>query len=225
VRSNVKVTLTVFFDSEVVVHHEFLPQGKTVTKEYCLEVMKRLREAIRGKKVRCLKSNRWILHADNAPVHTSVLIHQLLQKHETTVVPQPPYTPYLAPADFFIPQIKNVIERPTFESIDAMKENSLADLCSIPNEAFQKSFEGWKKRWERCIQSGGDYFESDKTESLLRQQKKFYLKRSEIYRMNLGCCCHKLDFRCRSIRLCILERSSSAGNVHSTKKQRRIVRA
>jgi hypothetical protein len=33
VRSNVKVMLTVFFDSEGVVHHEFLPQGKTVTKD------------------------------------------------------------------------------------------------------------------------------------------------------------------------------------------------
>jgi hypothetical protein len=31
-----------------------------------------------------------------------------------------------------------------------MKENSLAGLCSIPNEVFQKFFEGWKKLWERC---------------------------------------------------------------------------
>jgi hypothetical protein len=51
-----------------------------------------------------------------------------------------------------------------FESIDSIKENSLADLHSIPNEAFQKCFEGWKKCWERCIQSGGDYFEGEKAE-------------------------------------------------------------
>jgi transposase len=56
-----------------------------------------------------------MLHADNAPTHTSLLICQFLVKHETTVVPQPPYSPDLAPADFsFIPQIKNVIERPMF---------------------------------------------------------------------------------------------------------------
>ncbi|UYV74080.1 hypothetical protein LAZ67_11002046 [Cordylochernes scorpioides] len=34
VRSNVKVLLTVFFDCRGVVHHEFLPQGRTVNKEY-----------------------------------------------------------------------------------------------------------------------------------------------------------------------------------------------
>ncbi|UYV63886.1 hypothetical protein LAZ67_2005887 [Cordylochernes scorpioides] len=36
VRSNVKVFLTVFFDCRGVVHHEFLPQGRTVNKEYYL---------------------------------------------------------------------------------------------------------------------------------------------------------------------------------------------
>jgi len=47
VRSHVRVMLTVFFDSEGVVQYEFLPQGRTVNKEYYLEVMQRLREAVR----------------------------------------------------------------------------------------------------------------------------------------------------------------------------------
>ncbi|UYV62215.1 hypothetical protein LAZ67_1008243 [Cordylochernes scorpioides] len=50
VRSNVKVLLTVFFDCRGVVHHEFLPQGRTVNKEYCLQVMRNFREAIRQKR-------------------------------------------------------------------------------------------------------------------------------------------------------------------------------
>ncbi|UYV67987.1 hypothetical protein LAZ67_5002717, partial [Cordylochernes scorpioides] len=44
VRSNVKVLLTVFFDCRGVVHHEFLPQGRTVNKNYYLQVMRNLRE-------------------------------------------------------------------------------------------------------------------------------------------------------------------------------------
>ena len=39
VRLNVKVLLTVFFDCNDMVHHEFLPQGRTVNKEYYLEVI------------------------------------------------------------------------------------------------------------------------------------------------------------------------------------------
>ena len=40
VRSNVKVLLTVFFDCNGMVPHEFLPQGHTVNKNYYLEVMR-----------------------------------------------------------------------------------------------------------------------------------------------------------------------------------------
>ena len=47
VRSNVKVLLTVFFDYNGVVHHELLPQGRTVNKEYYLEVLRQLGEVIR----------------------------------------------------------------------------------------------------------------------------------------------------------------------------------
>lgn len=97
---NINVVLTVFFYSEGVVHHESPPQGKTVTKEYCLEVMKRLHEAVR-KRSDAWRSNRWMLHADNVPMHTSLLIHQFLAKHEPTVFPQPPYLLDLTPADLF----------------------------------------------------------------------------------------------------------------------------
>jgi hypothetical protein len=41
--------------------------------------------------------------------------------------------------------MKNVVERPTFWSIDSIEENSLAVLRCILNEEFQKFFEGWKR--------------------------------------------------------------------------------
>ena len=40
VRSNVKILLTVFFDCNGVVYHEFLPQGRTVNKKDYLKVMR-----------------------------------------------------------------------------------------------------------------------------------------------------------------------------------------
>ena len=43
VRSNVKVLLTVFFDCNSVVHHEFWAHDCMVNKQYYLEVMCRLR--------------------------------------------------------------------------------------------------------------------------------------------------------------------------------------
>jgi len=49
-RSNVKVMLTVFSDHEGVVHHEYAPPGQTITKDYYIEVLHRLRDALRRKR-------------------------------------------------------------------------------------------------------------------------------------------------------------------------------
>ena len=46
VRSNGKVLLTVFFDCNSVVHHEFMPQGRTFNKEYYLEVIRHKRTGL-----------------------------------------------------------------------------------------------------------------------------------------------------------------------------------
>jgi hypothetical protein len=115
VRSHVKVMLTVFFDSEGVVHYEFLPQGQTVNKEHYLEVMQRLREAVRKRRPDVWRENQWMLQHDNAPSHSSFLVCDFLAKHTTTVLPQPPYSPDLAPADFFsVSKAQINAERPPF---------------------------------------------------------------------------------------------------------------
>jgi transposase len=88
-----------------------------------------------------------------------VLIREFLTKHEATVVPQTPYSPDLAPADFILfPKFKSSLKGRRFQAVEEIEENSLQDLHAIPQNMFQD----WKKRWERCIKSGGEYFEGDK---------------------------------------------------------------
>jgi hypothetical protein len=45
-----KVMWSMCFDCEGIIHHEFLPRGQTVNREYHLRVMKSLREAVRRKR-------------------------------------------------------------------------------------------------------------------------------------------------------------------------------
>ncbi|UYV76613.1 hypothetical protein LAZ67_14001466 [Cordylochernes scorpioides] len=67
-----------------VVHHEFLPQVRTVNKEYYLQIMRNLREAIRQKRPDLWKNKNWLLHHDNAPAHTSLLVRDFLAKKQHT---------------------------------------------------------------------------------------------------------------------------------------------
>jgi len=78
------------------------------------------------------------------------------------MMPQPPYSPDMAPCDFFLfPKIKITLKGRRFTSIDDIKSASLKDLQAIPKIEFQKCFEDWKKRWHKCIISSGDYFEGN----------------------------------------------------------------
>ena len=42
--------MNVFFDHEGVVHHEYTPPGQTITKDYYIEVLLWLRDAVRRKR-------------------------------------------------------------------------------------------------------------------------------------------------------------------------------
>src|SRR5215469_3884082 len=154
-----------FFDWKGIVHHEFVLRGETVNKEFYLKVMKRLREAVRRKSPEAWTNKTWMLYHDNAPAHASLLIREFLAKQETIVVPQSPYSPDLAPADFFVfPKLKSTLKGRQFQTVEEIKENSLQDLRAIPQNTFQDAFQNWKKRWERCINSRGEYFEGDKSD-------------------------------------------------------------
>jgi len=160
-----KVMFVVFFDWQGVIHYEFIPRGQTVNKEFYVAVLKHLREAVRRKRPQLWTSQRWVLHHDNAPAHSSFLVHNFLAKNETTIVPQPPCSPDLAPSDFFLfPKLKSTLKGRRFDTFDEIKKNSTKALFAIPKEAFQKAFQSWQKRWERCVASEGNYFEGDKLE-------------------------------------------------------------
>jgi hypothetical protein len=78
--------------------------------------MKRLREAQRRKRPERWRNKTYILHYDNTPVCTSLLIREFLAKHETTVIPQLPYSPDLAPASFFLfPRLKSTLKGHRFQ--------------------------------------------------------------------------------------------------------------
>ena len=53
----------------------------------------------------------------------AVLIHEFLMEHETAVVPQPPYSPDLAPADFFLfSKLKSSVKDPSYFNLLLVSE-------------------------------------------------------------------------------------------------------
>jgi len=155
-----KVMLVVSFYWQGVIHYEFIPRGQTVNKEFYVAVLKHFREAVRRKRPQLWTNQGWVLQHDYAPTH-SFLVRNFLVKNEMIIVPQPPYSPDLAPADFFLyPKLKSTLKGRCFDTFDKIQKNSAKELFAIPKEAFQS----WQKHWEWCVASEGNYFEGNKLE-------------------------------------------------------------
>ena len=105
--------------------HEYLPEGSTVNQTYYIEVLKRLRDAIRRKRPELWRSGDWFFHHDNAPAHSALRTREFLAKHSITVLPHPPYSPDLAPCDFFLfLMLKRSLKGRRFETIPEIKANA-----------------------------------------------------------------------------------------------------
>jgi hypothetical protein len=128
------------------VHHSYAPEDQTINTEYYLKVIYHLRDAVQRKRLHLWASRNWQLHHDNATAHSSHLIHSFLAKHGIPVVHQAPYSPYMAPCDFCLfPKLKRPLKGSRFDSREDIMQNTMKELRSLPEEAFQKCFQQWKE--------------------------------------------------------------------------------
>ena len=73
-------------------------------------------------------------------------------------VPQPPYSPGLAPCDFWLfPKLRGYC----YETIEEMKEAVMKVIDMLTQESFHGAFQKLLERYNKCIAAGGDYFEGD----------------------------------------------------------------
>ena len=130
-----------FFDASRVVHHEYLPEGSTVNQTYYIEVLKRLRDAIQQKRPELWRSGDWFFHHDNASAHSALRTHEFLAKHSITVLSHPPYSPDLAPCDFFLfPMLKRPLKGRRFATIPEIKANATKELKGNKKEVYLDCF-------------------------------------------------------------------------------------
>ena len=89
-----------FVDSTSMIYMHWDPIGQAVNKEYYVEVLREFRKRFGRKRPALFKSGQRHFHQDNVPVHNSILVTDYLTKMDIKTVPQPPYSPELAPRDF-----------------------------------------------------------------------------------------------------------------------------
>jgi transposase len=101
-----------------------------------------------------------IIHADNSRCHTAKVVVEFLSGKKARFAPHPPYSPDLAPSDFFLfGYLKCELRGCFFSSVEELLGDVKRLLADIPAEMFVSGFHEWISRCERVITGEGDYFE------------------------------------------------------------------
>jgi len=108
------------------------------------------------------KNGDWLLHHENAPAHTSLVVGEFLTKNNMTIVLHPAYSPDPAPCDFYmLPKMILRLKGRRFLSTEEIQAESQQVLNTPTRADFNECFEKWQNCWDRYIQAQGDYFEGD----------------------------------------------------------------
>ena len=152
-----KLLMIPFFDSTGMIYMHWVPTGQTVNKEYYVEVLREFRKRFHRKRPALFKSGQWHFHQDNAPVHNSILVTDYLSKMGIKTVSHPPYSPDLAPCDFWLfPKLTGCFYE-NWEDERSCDEGHWHTHIEDFHGASQKLLE----RYNKCIAAGSEYFEGD----------------------------------------------------------------
>ena len=146
-----KVMLCIWWNSEGIVHYEFLPKNTTVTAEVYCEQLQRLTDAMPPNRPKIL------LH-DNARPHVARSTREKLLQLGWETLPHPPYSPDLAPSDYHLfRSLQNFLQGKTFGSTDEV-QNAVREYLSLKNPDFyHKGIFALPARWRYVIINEGDY--------------------------------------------------------------------
>ena len=149
----------VFWDSKGIILIDYKPAGTSITGEYYVNVIKQLRVAIKEKRREKLAAGVLLLH-DNAPVHKSRVAQADIRECKFEQLNHPPYSPDLAPNDYYLfRNLKSHLRGTRFRDDYKLKAATEAWFEDQIDDFYFKGIDCLKEKWTKCIEEKGDYIE------------------------------------------------------------------
>lgn len=156
-----KVMLCIWWDQLGVVYYELLQPSETITGEVYRRQLMRLSRALREKRPQYAdRHDKVILQHDNARPHVAKPVKTYLETLKWEVLPHPPYSPDLAPSDYYLfRSMQHGLTDQHFRNYDEVKKWIDEWIADKPIEFFTKGIRELPDKWEKCVASDGQYFE------------------------------------------------------------------
>lgn len=153
-----KVMVTVWWASFGLIHYSFLNPGETINAEsYCHQI-DIMHQKLAIMKPSLVNRKGPILLHDNARPHVSRVTSRKLLELGYETLPHPPYSPDLSPTDYhFFRHLDHFLQNKKFINQIEL-ENSFSEFINSQNSKFySEGIEKLPTRWQKCIESNGDY--------------------------------------------------------------------
>jgi histone-lysine N-methyltransferase SETMAR len=159
-QAKVKFMMIIAYDKNGVIATYRVPPGSTVTVAYYRKFLQDiLCPKIRQKKYAMFASGVLILH-DNAWLHASGAVSEILEKYGWQVLPHPLYSPDMSPPDFdLFPILKKPLRAKRFRSNEEVSNEVTRVIRRINNEGVLTGIQDLPKRWTAVTKHNGDYIE------------------------------------------------------------------
>ena len=130
-----------------------------MNKEMYIDVLRRLRDAVKRKYPEKWRINIWFLLHDNAPTHRSILVKDFLAKSNVTTLEHPPYSGGLVTAEFYLlPRLKSALKGTRFCDATDIITNATDELKRLSQICFHECFQYLNSRCQNCIVAQRDCF-------------------------------------------------------------------
>lgn len=154
-----KMVATFFSKSGHVATIPLEEQGTVTAQWYTTVCLPKVFEKLQERRPRTgLRGT--LIHHDNASAHTANITIQFLESTEAKLMTHPPYSPDLAPCDYFLfPTIKNRMRGRRFSTPEEAVAAYEHELTALEENEWKECFQKWFTRMQKCIECRGDYFE------------------------------------------------------------------
>jgi histone-lysine N-methyltransferase SETMAR len=152
--------LTVFWPPLGFSIVQILPKGHHLKAEYsCNHILHEIDQIYPATTDQDAR-RKIVFHFDKATPHTATVSLAFLDSHRMRRTLQPPFSPDLAPSDFYLfGKLKTTLMGSVFENEQELLDGIIKILDQITRDELESAFEKWVARLNICIHRGGDYVE------------------------------------------------------------------
>lgn len=153
-----KVMLSVWWDFKGIVFFELLPDNTTINSEVYCHQLDKLNDSLKQKRPELINRKGVVFHQDNARPHTSLLTRQKLLQLGWNILPHPPYSPDLAPSDYYLfRSLQNFLDGKTFTSNEEVKNHLDQFFASKKQKFYERGIMLLPERWQKVLDQNGQY--------------------------------------------------------------------